>query len=305
MKSIGKNNLILSPMAGFTDVGMRYLCHKYGAGLTVTEMISAKALTMNNLVTRELLVREKEDCPIAVQLFGHETNIMAEAVRLVEKDFDVVDINMGCPMRKIVSNGDGSALMENMSLASKIIESAVRNTNKPVTVKFRLGISDDSLAFPFAHMCQDSGATAITIHGRTREQMYSGEADFEQIARVVSSVSIPVYCNGDVKDKQSYIKAMSTGAYGVAIGRGALGNPQVFSEILGLPYEVDVYSNIVEHYNILIKYHREHQVVSEMKKHIAYYIKGRRGSKVVINAIMQALNAQQLLTPVREFLLTK
>ena len=206
-----KNNLILAPMAGVTDVAFRSICIDFGADAGVTEMVSAKALSYDNEKTSDLLLTAPNEKIKIVQLFGHEPEIMAKicASSYLDK-FDIIDINMGCPAPKIVGNGDGSALMKDIGLARQIVESCVQATNKPITVKFRSGYTKDSInAVEFAKMCEEAGAKAITVHGRTREQMYGGKVDLDIIRSVKHSVSIPVIASGDVVDKESFDYTMS------------------------------------------------------------------------------------------------
>ena len=230
---------VLAPMAGYTDFAFRKVCRTYGVALTVTEMVSSKALVMNNALTRIMLKREDGDAPCFCQVFGHEPQVMADSVLFPEvAAYEGVDINMGCPVHKIVSNGDGSALMEHPELAAKCI-SAVRQAlpaDKPLSVKFRLGVTDDSLAVDFAKMCRDSGADFVTVHFRTRKQMYAGNADFRLLDDLVAT-GIPVVANGDVRCKTDYDNLISRGAFAVAVGRSALGNPQIFAQIACRDYD--------------------------------------------------------------------
>lgn len=293
---------ILAPMAGYTDFAFREICHDFGAGLTVTEMVSSKALTMGSELSRKMLFRLGGDKPAFCQIFGHEPEVMAESVQLEEvQAYDGVDINMGCPVRKIVSNGDGSALLENPALASKCI-SAVKNAlgDKPLSVKFRLGVSDGSGVVDFAKMCRDSGADFITVHFRTRRQMYSGTADFTLLPDV-ASVGLPVFANGDISSKQQYLDLIDRGAYGVAIGRGAVGRPYVFAEINGEVYEMDVYGVIERHAKALSQVFADRVVCNELKKHVACYLKGKRGAKNTIVACNSAKTTEQILNYVYDF----
>ncbi len=296
-------NIFLAPMAGFTDAGFRALAKKYGAALTVTEMVSAKALSMNSRISKELLFTADAEKPVAVQLFGHESEVFARVAKSPEiEKFDIIDINMGCPMKKIVANGDGSALMNDPVTASKLI-SAARQSGKFVSVKFRLGICDDSKAVGFARMCRDSGADMITVHGRTQKQLYSGAADWQAIAKVVKSVGIPVVANGDVESKADYENCLDvTGAYGVAIGRGALGKPYIFSEIIGAEYEFDILQSIKEHIAVLSCYISQKVVANVMKKHICHYVKGIPGSKTLAAKVCGASETDEMLRYTEDFL---
>ena len=298
-----QSKTILAPMAGYTDFAFRQICHEYGVGLTVTEMVSSKALVMNSDMSRKMLFRLSGDTPATCQIFGHEPSVMAESVQIPEvMQYDGVDINMGCPVRKIVSNGDGSALLENPTLASKCI-SAVKLAvkDKPVSVKFRLGVDNSDNAVDFAKMCKDSGADFITVHFRTRRQMYSGVADFTLLPNI-ASVGLPVFANGDVTTKSQYDNLIENGAYGVAIGRGAVGRPYVFAEIANKSYIMNVNDVINRHAQMLLQIFDDRTVCNELKKHVACYLKGKRNAKSVIVACNSAKTTQQILDMVSDFL---
>lgn len=294
---------VLAPMAGYTDFAFRKVCHDYGVGLTVTEMISAKALVMNNAATFTMLHRDETDKPCFCQIFGHEPQVMADSVRFAEvAAYEGVDINMGCPVKKIVSNGDGSALMENFDLAAKCI-TAVRlalPADKPLSVKFRLGITDDTLAVDFAKMCRDSGTDFVTVHFRTRKQMYAGNADFRLLDDLVAT-GVPVVANGDVRCKADYDKLVDRGAFAVAVGRGALGHPQLFADIAELPYAFDVEKVIVEQTAMLSQLYPDRVVANEMKKHISFYLKGMRGAKSTIVAVNACKCTVEMLNLVHNY----
>ena len=285
-----KSNVILAPMAGFSDLAFRSLCNNFGAGLTVTEMVSAKALSYNNKKTEELLFTLENETPKAVQIFGHEPEVMAEACRnpLLQK-FDIIDINMGCPAPKIISNNDGSALLKDIGLARQIIEACVNATEKPITVKFRIGFFDDDVvAEEFAKMCEDAGASAITVHGRTTKQGYSGEVDYETIRKVKEAVSIPVFANGDCRSKEDYDKIMEiTKANGVMIGRAALGRPELFKEIIeNKTLKEDKLEQIKWHFQKMMEYYPERYVVLYMRSHLAHYLKGEyKNSKALVEIL--------------------
>lgn len=225
-----EGNLILAPMAGVTDIAFRELCKHFGAGLTVTEMVSVKALLFKNKKTQLLLETFSTESPCAVQIFGHCADDFERVIRSGVLDkFDIIDINMGCPAPKIVKNGDGSALLKNFALAREIVEACVKSTDKPVTVKMRKGFyENDDVLVQFAKMCEDAGVSAITIHPRTKSQNYSGQIDTSDIKKVKDSVKIPVIGNGDVVDISSYEKMLKTGCDGVMIGRRAVGCPEIF-----------------------------------------------------------------------------
>lgn len=285
-----KNNLILAPMAGFTDLAFRMLCNSYGAGLTVTEMVSAKALFYKNKKTEELLFSLEDENPKAVQIFGHEPDIMALACKnpLLDK-FDIIDINMGCPAPKIVSNNDGSALLKDFDTARKIIEECVKATDKPITVKFRIGYYDnDIIAVEFAKMCELAGASAITVHGRTTKQGYSGDVNYDVIREVKNAVKIPVFANGDCKTKEDFERILKhTGCDGVMIGRATIGSPEIFNEILtGKSTAVDKFEQIKWHYETMLKFYSERYVVLYMRSHLAGYLKGKyKNSKALVELL--------------------
>lgn len=284
------NDLILAPMAGYTDLGFKILCEKYGANATVSEMVSAKALKFESLKTEKLLNTAGLKKVKIAQIFGHEPEIMAEIIKKdVFKPYDIIDINMGCPAPKIVKNKDGSFLMKNLELSFEIISSCVKSVDKPISVKFRKGFDENNVnAVEFAKMCESAGASLITVHGRTREQMYSGKSDYEIIRKVKENVKIPVCANGDVVDRASYDKIKNeTNADFVMIGRGSLGNPYIFSEILGLNYQKDLLNDIEFHYQTLLSIYSEKTVVNNMKKHLAFYLKGRENSSSLKKEIFE------------------
>ena len=291
-----KSNIILAPLAGFTDCAFRKLCSDFGAGLTVTEMVSAKGLHYNNDNT-EVLLKTAGETPCAVQIFGSDPDIMAEATTSEKlQKFDVIDINMGCPVPKIVKNGEGSALLNDIKLAEKIITKCVKTSPKPISVKFRIGFKEnDDICLDFAKMCEASGANFITIHGRTREQYYSGKAKFESIFKTAEQVKIPVFANGDITTIDDYNFIMNnSNVYGVAIGRGALGNPAIFSNLLR-KNTVDKKQQILMHYNYLKQNFNEHYIFTNFRKHLVYYIDGTKNARSVRNAIFTAPNIEQAI----------
>lgn len=285
------SSIFLAPMAGVADASFRQLCYELGADLTYTEMVSVKALLHNNKKTFKLL-KVYGNTPTAVQLFGHDKEDFVKVIKSGNIDnFDIIDINMGCPAPKIVKNGDGSALLKNIDLAREIISACVNATDKPITVKFRIGYElDNNIAVEFAKMCEQAGASAICVHGRTREQFYSGKVDYETIKLVKSSVNIPVIGNGDITDIESYKKMLQTGVDGVMIGRGALGNPEIFAILKGKKYP-DKLSIITRHIQLI----KEHNAVTpEVKKHLLWYLNGLKSTKdikvqIVNNNIKDAI----------------
>lgn len=280
------NNVILAPMAGVSDIAFRLLCHEQGAGLVCSEMVSAKAILYGNKNTEELLQIHPEEGPVSLQLFGSDPDIVSEmAKRIEERPFAVLDLNMGCPVPKVVNNGEGSALMKDPLLAGKIVEKTAKAIKKPLTVKIRKGFDDDHVnAVEMAHILQESGAAAVAVHGRTREQFYSGQADWDIIAQVKAAVKIPVIGNGDVTDGESALRLLEqTGCDGVMIGRGAQGNPWIFREVTAAlegrelpprPTRRELYDMIVRHAQLAAQYKGEYITVREMRKHLAWYTTG-------------------------------
>lgn len=296
-------DLFLAPMAGYTDVAFREQCKKYGAGLTTTEMVSAKGLIYNSEKTKLLLYTSKLENIKVVQLFGHEPDVVFEAIKNpVLDDFDIIDLNMGCPAPKIIKNGEGSFLMTNPILAGEIVKAAVSASKRPVTVKMRLGYEIDN-SVEFAKILEKSGASAITVHGRLKSQGYSGHADYEAIAKVKKAVNIPVVANGDVVDAESYknIKKI-TGVDAVMIGRASVGNPHIFAEILGLDIPFNKFDCIKEQFELLLKYYDENFVVSNMRKQIVQYLKGLGVSTETKLKILQEQSSKKVLEMLQEIL---
>ena len=280
------NQVILAPMAGVSDIAFRLLCHEQGAGLVCSEMVSAKAILYGNKNTEELLQIHPEEGAVSLQLFGSDPDIVSEmAKRIEERPFAVLDLNMGCPVPKVVNNGEGSALMKDPLLAGRIVEKTAKAIQKPLTVKIRKGFDDDHVnAVEMAHILQESGAAAVAVHGRTREQYYSGQADWDIIAQVKAAVKIPVIGNGDVTDGESALRLLKkTGCDGVMIGRGAQGNPWVFREVTAAlegreipprPTRQELYDMIARRAQLAAQYKGEYITVREMRKHLAWYTTG-------------------------------
>jgi len=292
-----ENNLILAPMAGVTDLPFRLLCKEQGCGLLYTEMVSAKAILYKNKNTESLMEVTEGENPISLQLFGSEPDIMAEIAKQVEeRPFDIIDVNMGCPVPKVVNNGEGSALMKNPRLAGEIISAMTRAVKKPVTVKIRKGFNDDMVnAVEIAHIAQECGAAAVAVHGRTREQYYSGKADWDIIAQVKEAVSIPIIGNGDINSAEDAVAMMEkTHCDGVMIGRGSQGNPWIFSQInhymktgemLPKPDKEQIKEMILRHAALQRKYKGEYIGIREMRKHFAWYTAGYPNSAALRNRI--------------------
>lgn len=276
-----KNDLVLAPMAGVSDVGFRNLALGFGAGLVTTEMVSARAMRFGSKNTFSLLQTLESEKPCAVQLFGHDPVDFEFALGCGALDkFDIIDLNFGCPAPKIVKNGEGSALMRDLPLAAQIVETCVKNTNKPVTVKFRKSFYEKGMeCLELARICEECGASAITIHGRTRPQMYSGRVDLDAIAKVKSAVHIPVFGNGDVVDKETLGLMRETGVDGVAIGRGAQGKPWIFQELTSGRVEVDKFDVLCCHVDILKKFYSENYINVYMRKHFLWYLKDEKNAK--------------------------
>lgn len=304
------NRTILAPMAGVSDLPFRLLCHEHGAGLVCMEMISAKAITYQNKNTRLLLETLPQEHPVSLQLFGHEPEVMARACEMIEgESFDLLDINMGCPMPKIVNNKEGSALMQDPALIEALVKAAVAHTSRPVTVKLRRGFDEQHLnASECAKAAEAGGASAVAIHGRTRPQMYMGKADWNTIKEVVSAVSIPVFGNGDVTDGPSARQMLEeTGCQAIMIGRAAQGNPWIFAQVnhyletgeeLPKPTRQEIIQMVLRHAQLQRQHKGENVGMREMRKHVAWYMAGFPGAAKVrgqVNCVTTFEELEKLL----------
>ncbi len=303
-----KNNILLAPMAGVTDKAFRLTAKPFGPSLMYTEMVSGKGLLYKNKKTQVLLEVLEDERPTAAQIFGHEPDVMAQiAEGSLAHGAEFIDINMGCPAPKIVNNGDGCALMKNPELASKIIKAVKNAVDVPVTVKFRAGWDSKTInAVDFAKMAEDSGADAITVHGRTREQFYSGQADLDIIKQVKKAISIPVIGNGDINDGISAKKMLDyTLCDGIMIGRAAQGNPWIFKQVIDylkigiIPVEPPLHERCAvaeKHLRMLVDFKGEHRGILEGRKHMAWYFKGISGGAKLRNEINQCCTLSEMLS---------
>jgi putative TIM-barrel protein, nifR3 family len=303
-----EGGLCLGPMAGVSDLPFRRLCKEMGASLLVTEMVSAKAIYFKNKNTEPIMKIDKDEHPVALQLFGSDPDIIALiAAQIENRDFDIFDFNMGCPVPKIVNNGEGSALMKNPKLVEEILSKLVKSVKKPVTLKIRKGFSEDNInAVEIAKIAEASGVSAIAVHARTREQYYSGKADWSIIKAVKSAVDIPVIGNGDVTDGKSAEEMYEyTGCDGIMIARAARGNPWIFREIrdyfcsktVEKPAKGEVIDMILKHCRLQMEYDDEIMAVRKMRKHVAWYTHGMKGSSALRDRVnhIESYNELELL----------
>lgn len=307
-----ENNIILAPMAGITDLPFRIICKKYGnPGLVCTEMVSSKALFYNDEKTKKLLNTQEEKRPVSFQIFGSDPEIMGKATKMISEDADIIDINMGCPAPKVVKNGDGSKLLLSPDLVKNIVTNVVKNTNKPVTVKLRKGWDKENVnAEEIAKIIETAGASAITIHGRTREEYYSGHVDLDIIKRVKECVNIPVIGNGDIKNSEDVKRMIEyTNVDGVMIGRSNLGNPWLIGNIINelngnVQNEISKEQklNIIkEHLKLAIKEKGEYIAIREMRKHICWYIKNLKDSSSMREKINRIEKVDELVACLEEY----
>lgn len=307
-----ENNILLAPMAGITDLAFRKVCKENNCGLVETEMVSAKAVYYNDEKTMKMLNMEGEKRPVSIQIFGNDPEVMMAATKILDGKSELVDINMGCPAPKVVKNGDGSKLLLDLDLVEKIVKSVVSVSKVPVTVKMRTGWDENTIvAEEAAKIIEKSGASAITIHGRTRSEFYSGKANLDLIKRVKEAVNIPVIGNGDVIDgisaKEMFEK---TGVDGIMIGRGTLGNPWIFKHIIhyletgeNLPSESneEKLATIIKHFNLLLEEKGEYTAVREIRKHAAWYVKNMKDASKFKCEVNKIEKAEDFIKAVKEF----
>ncbi len=309
-----KNNILLAPMAGITNLPFRVICEKYNPGLVCTEMISSKGLFYHDEKTKQLLNMENEKRPIAVQIFGNDLEAMKYSAKEVSKIADIIDINMGCPAPKIVKNGDGSKLLLDLDLASRIIETVVKEATVPVTVKMRKGWDNSHIvAVELAKIAEEKGASAITIHGRTREEFYTGTADWDIIKEVKKEVSIPVIGNGDIKKPEDALAMFEqTKVDGIMVGRASIGNPWIFRQIQEYLQGKNIteitkeekLQTIMEHIELQVQMLGENTGIKEMRKHMTYYLKNLPNATIIRQKINTIQTKQDLETCLTEYFQT-
>lgn len=308
------NEVFLSPMAGVTDLPFRTICKEKGCGMLYTEMINAKALCYDDENTKKMLRMDKDEHPVAVQIFGSDPEFMGKAAIIMNQyPNEILDINMGCPAPKVIKNGDGSALMRNPKLAAEVLTAVVKNSEKPVTLKIRKGWDDESVnAVEIAKIAEECGISALAIHGRTREQFYSGKADWDIIAEIKQAINIPVIGNGDVFEVEDAVNMLEkTKCDAIMIGRGAQGNPWIFNrinhymktgEILPEPTLEEKITTAIRHMNLAVAEHGDYVAVREMRKHIGWYLKGLKNSAKYRDQINKITDYKEVIAMLEEYM---
>lgn len=308
------NEVFLSPMAGVTDLPFRTICKEKGCGMLYTEMINAKALCYDDENTKKMLKMEKDEHPVAVQIFGSDPDFMGKAASIMNQyPNEILDINMGCPAPKVVKNGDGSALMRNPKLAAEVLSAVVKSSEKPVTLKIRKGWDDDCInAVEIAKIAEECGISALAIHGRTREQFYSGKADWDIISEIKQAINIPVIGNGDVFEVQDAVNMLEkTKCDAIMIGRGSQGNPWIFKrinhymktgEVLPEPTLEEKITTAIRHMNLAVAEHGDYVAVREMRKHIGWYLKGLKNSAKYRDQINKITDYKEVIIMLEEYM---